>query len=587
MPTLNWIGKEKIVTHHLDVPYHVLNRVRSYDKKGEHKKDNKSKNMIIHGDNLQVLKSLLPKYEGRIDCVYIDPPYNTGNEQWIYDDNVKDPKILKWLGKVVGAESEDLCRHDKWLCMMYPRLCLLHKLLADDGFIFISINFKDELHHLRMICDEIFGSKNYIGTLTWESVTQPVNAGAAKFNLQQKVEAILLYIKRKEEFKGFKIESVISNKNYPEQGTNGPFRTEIIEKSDAGGYNRETMKFPILGQLPREGKRWQIGEKTARELEAKGRLGIFDGVVKKIIYPEDEQDSEQTIPFWSHYSAEEYGTAMSGKKAVNQILGKPTGFDTVKPVELLKALISRVPSKKAIFLDCFAGTGTLAQAVLEKNMEDQGERSFICVEKEDYCTSILEERIKRIISSYETEKEQKQNLYEKKLTLATLKDGKNIIEEAKKVKELNAGTFDKIEGPKIENDKLVVKGITKKSSHVPGTGGDFSYYEVGDPIFVGDYLNEKLDDEIIDQYIWFTETHSDYKQGSKDKNGLLGIHNFVAYYFLYKKDKTTKLALSTLRTLTKKAKSYVIYADVCTLSEQELMKYNITFKKIPRGIVRF
>ena len=141
MPTLNWIGKEKVVTHHLDVPYHVLNRVRSYDKKGEHKKDNKSKNMIIHGDNLQVLKSLLPKYEGRIDCVYIDPPYNTGNEQWIYDDNVNDPKILKWLGKVVGAESEDLCRHDKWLCMMYPRLCLLHKLLADDGFIFISINF--------------------------------------------------------------------------------------------------------------------------------------------------------------------------------------------------------------------------------------------------------------------------------------------------------------------------------------------------------------------------------------------------------------------------------------------------------------
>ena len=587
MPTLNWIGKEKVVTHHLDVPYHVLNRVRSYDKEGEHEKDNNSKNMIIHGDNLLVLKSLLPKYEGKIDCVYIDPPYNTGNEQWIYDDNVNDPKILKWLGKVVGAESEDLCRHDKWLCMMYPRLCLLHKLLADDGFIFISINFKDELHHLRMICDEIFGSKNYIGTLTWESVTQPVNAGAAKFNLQQKVEAILLYIKRKEEFKGFKIESVISNKNYPEQGINGPFRTEIIEKSDAGGYNRETMKFPILGQLPRDGKRWQIGEKTARELEAKGRLGIFDGVVKKIIYPEDELDSEQTIPFWSHYSAEEYGTAMSGKKSVNQILGEPTGFDTVKPVELLKALISRVPSKKAIFLDCFAGTGTLAQAVLEKNMEDQGERSFICVEKEGYCTWILEKRIKRVINGYETEKEQKQNLYEKKLTLATLNDGKNLVEEAKRVKELNVDTFDKIEGPKIENDKLVVKGITKKSSQVPGTGGDFSFYEVGDPIFIGDYLNEKLDDEIIDQYIWFTETHSDYKQGRKDKDGLLGINNFVAYYFLYKKDKTTKLGLSTLRTLTKKAKSYVIYADVCTLSEQELMKYNITFKKIPRGIVRF
>ena len=157
MPTLDWIGKSKVVNHHLDVPYKTLERQYSFDKGGEHKEDNGSGNMIIHGDNLEALKSLLPQYEGRIKCIYIDPPYNTGNENWVYNDNVNDPKIKKWLGKVVGQEGEDLSRHDKWLCMMYPRLKLLHKLMSKDGVIFISID-DNELYNLKMICDEIFGA---------------------------------------------------------------------------------------------------------------------------------------------------------------------------------------------------------------------------------------------------------------------------------------------------------------------------------------------------------------------------------------------------------------------------------------------
>ena len=140
MPTLEWIGKDKVVNHHLDVPYRVLERQYSYDESGRHEEDNGSENMIIHGDNLEALKSLLPQYEGRVKCIYIDPPYNTGNEGWVYNDNVNDPRIKKWLGDVVGKEGEDLSRHDKWLCMMYPRLKLLHRLLDDDGVIFISID---------------------------------------------------------------------------------------------------------------------------------------------------------------------------------------------------------------------------------------------------------------------------------------------------------------------------------------------------------------------------------------------------------------------------------------------------------------
>jgi len=146
MPVLNWIGKKDVINHHKDVPFRFL-------KKNNKKSIGNSRNLIIEGDNLEALKSLLPYYRGKIKCIYIDPPYNTGNEKWAYNDNVNSPKIKKWLGKVVG--TEDLSRHDKWLCMMYPRLKLLRGLLSDDGVIFVSID-DNEVFHLRLIMNEIF-----------------------------------------------------------------------------------------------------------------------------------------------------------------------------------------------------------------------------------------------------------------------------------------------------------------------------------------------------------------------------------------------------------------------------------------------
>src|SRR5690554_3653062 len=165
MPTLNWIGKEKVVSHHQDVPYRVLEHKYGFtSEEAEQTEPTNSGNKIIHGDNLEALKSLLPEYEGKIKCIYIDPPYNTGNESWVYNDNVNHPKIKKWLGEVVGKDGEDLTRHDKWLCMMYPRLKLLHKLLADDGAIFISID-DNEQANLKLMCDEIFGMRNFVSNI--------------------------------------------------------------------------------------------------------------------------------------------------------------------------------------------------------------------------------------------------------------------------------------------------------------------------------------------------------------------------------------------------------------------------------------
>ena len=192
MPTLDWIGKSKVINHHLEVPFRILERQYSFDVTGKHDSGHGSENMIIHGDNLEALKALLPRYENRVRLCYIDPPYNTGNEGWIYNDNVSDPRIQKWLGEVVGKEGEDLSRHDKWLCMMYPRLRLLQKLLADDGAIFISID-DNEAYFLKLICDEIFGANCFVSNISWQRTYSTRNDSKGIVN---EVEHILCYSKQ-------------------------------------------------------------------------------------------------------------------------------------------------------------------------------------------------------------------------------------------------------------------------------------------------------------------------------------------------------------------------------------------------------
>lgn len=174
MPTIEWVGKDKVINHHQEVPFRVLDYQYTYTPEVSILEESKSENTIIHGDNLDALKALLPRFENKVKCIYIDPPYNTGNENWVYNDNVNDPKMRKWLGEVVGKEGEDLTRHDKWLCMMYPRLKLLQKILSDDGAIFISID-NNEIYNLKLISDEIFGVTNYIDTISWFKKASPSN----------------------------------------------------------------------------------------------------------------------------------------------------------------------------------------------------------------------------------------------------------------------------------------------------------------------------------------------------------------------------------------------------------------------------
>ena len=521
MPILQWIGKEKVVNHHLKVPYHVLERKYSYDEKGQQEEDNGSENMIIHGDNLLALKSLLPKYEGKVKCIYIDPPYNTGNEGWVYNDNVNDPQIKKWLGEVVGKEGEDLSRHDKWLCMMYPRLRLLQKLLADDGVIFVSID-DIEAAYLKILMDEIFGKNRFIAQLIWKSRQNKDNRNVTNVSIDH--EYILCYgsklkgCKRKED----------QYKN-PDNDPRGPWVSANMVGL-ATEEARPNLHYELINpetgiNYGKPAKGWRYDRNTMAKLIAE----------KKIIWPELPSgrprkkqflaDLAGTYTGYSSIVGDEYFTR-TGSNELIQIFGN-TCFDFPKNSGLLQELIEQATDKDSIILDSFAGSGTTAHAVLKANQEDGGHRKFILIEMMDYADSITAERVKRVIQGY---------------------------------------------------------GEGKKA--VPGTGGDFSYYELGAPLMKDGFLNESVGEDVIRQYVYFMDTKENQVTEKADEPYFLGKHLETAYYFYYKKEETTVLSYDFLATVKTKAEAYVMYADQCLLSGAELLKYHITFKKIPRDIAR-
>lgn len=529
MPTLEWIGKDKVVNHHLDVPYRVLERQYSFDENGKHDADNGSENMIIHGDNLEALKSLLPQYEGRVKCIYIDPPYNTGNEGWVYNDNVNDPRIKKWLGEVVGKEGEDLSRHDKWLCMMYPRLKLLQRLLSDDGAIFISID-DNEVKYLRLIMDEIFGANCFVHELIWKNKYGP---GAFTRGVGNVHEYIICYSKRSL----LSVAAPLSDeeiKKYKNTDSKAELRGGYITQPLAtrSKDDRPNLVYPVFynGAEIWPDKQW-IWEKSR----------LYAAIEKdEVVF--NEKDGKWSVRF-KQYLRDENGKMRLGKPIsiligpynqdgtteIENIFGNKE-FNNPKPKELIKYLFSFVfdnnEDNSGIFLDSFAGSGTTAHAVLDLNKAG-GSRHFILIEMGDYADSITAERVKRVINGYG--------------------EGKNAV---------------------------------------AGTGGSFSYYELGEPLMHGDVLNENVGVEKIREYVYFTDTKSRLPEPHPDEPYFMGVHVNSAYYFYYERQAVTTLNREFLHTVKTKADAYVIYADLCTLSGAELEKYHITFKKIPRDITR-
>ena len=557
MPILQWIGKEKVVNHHLEVPCHVLSRTYSFDEEGQKEKDNGSENMVIHGDNLLALKSLLPQYEGRVKCIYIDPPYNTGNEGWVYNDAVNDPVIKRWLGEVVGKEGEDLSRHDKWLCMMYPRLRLLQRLLSDDGVIFISIG-EDEHASLKLICDEIFGIGNYI-----TDFSRQMKSGGAKGHFYTpSVDYVLAYAKNIGLLPYFR--TVLTQKQidvfYKFVETTGPMKGEkygeerLFKSSLEARANQRyyiecpdgSFAIPPGETLPskleegltvrpvKSDKVWKWTYLTYKREKEKGNI-VFKKTTKSGLVDEHGYQSK-----WNIYNKvwlkeqQEKGVVPSNlilgfenRQSAAELKQLQIKFDYAKPIHLLEYLFQLARLDSGVVLDSFAGSGTTAQAVLNMNMSDGGNRKFILIEMGDYADSITAERVKRVIHGY---------------------------------------------------------GEGKKA--VSGTGGDFSFYELGAPLMKDGFLNEDASEKAIRDYVYFMDTRENRAQEKADEPYFLGTHQGAAYYFYYKKGEATVLSYDFLATVKTEAESYVMYADSCLLSAEELSKYHITFKKIPRDIAR-
>ena len=582
MPTLEWIGKDKVINHHQDVPYRVLERQYSYDEQGQHTEDNGSENMIIHGDNLEALKSLLPRYEGKVKCIYIDPPYNTGNEGWVYNDNVNDPKIRKWLGEVVGKEGEDLSRHDKWLCMMYPRLKLLYKLLADEGVIFISID-DNELYNLKAICDEIFGSNKFVANVIWQKTYSPRNDA---LGIPYETDNILVYSKTGRWFPN-KLERTAAMDERHNSPDNDPIPWQSGDASAAGAADHQGMVYaiqqPITGKLlyPASGRHWKDEQAVVLQRMNKwakyelrniddasvraALCGISTESVRQdvmavmLAQPLEEAAVQATarydegiwpeyyftskgkggIRFKNHIKQDvgksatnlwfygDVGHTDEAKKELKGIFSGVAPIETPKPRRLIERILHIAADSNAIILDSFAGSGTTAHAVLNMNKADGGNRKFILIEMMDYADSITAERVKRVIQGY---------------------------------------------------------GEDKKA--VPGTGGNFSYYELGEPLMIGDNLNEAVGTNKIREYIWFTETKENFQNPNADKPYYLGSTAQTGYYFFYEPDRACVLDYKFLSTITVKADNYVIYADRCAINTDDLQKFKVIFKKIPRDITK-
>ena len=546
MPTLEWIGKDKVVNHHQQVPYRVLEAQYTHNAE-------RSENMIIRGDNLEALKSLLPKYEGKVKCIYIDPPYNTGNEGWVYNDNVNDPRIKKWLGEVVGKEGEDLSRHDKWLCMMYPRLKLLYKLLADNGAIFVSLDYHEQ-PVMRLVMDEIFGVSNFVSEIA--CVNKPSGRSDDKY-IATAHESIIVYRKSpKLTLGGFEPEEKIT-KRYNKKDSDGRlYREEDLRKRGSHDertdrpnlfypffYNQETDDL-IIGsndeQTPEgyiriepmkskgvEGT-WRWGQDTARAQKSyihprympnKRQWSLFEWEYL------DERGTAKPTTLWDFKDVNsERGTEMFIK-----YLGFNKGdFPNPKPVGTIQRILQIATSNNDIVLDSFAGSGTTGQAVVSMNKKDGHNRKFILVEMMDYADTITAERVKRVIDGYGS--------------------GKNAV---------------------------------------PGTGGDFTFYDLGEMLLLPNgNLNENVSTDKIREYVYYMETKEALSEGSNGNPYFMGASRGAAYYFYYDKEAITTLDYDFLATIPERADNYIIYADLCTIPTEELAKHSITFKKIPRDIAR-
>lgn len=539
MPTLHFKGKTFVQNHHLAVKYHQLipkKELSLTDKVSLHD------NLIIQGDNLIALKSLLPTYSGKIKFVNIDPPYNTGNEKWVYNDNVNSPMIKEWLGKVV--DKEDMTRHDKWLCMMMPRLKLLKELLSEDGAIAINIE-NNEYANLKLLLDEIFGESNFVGTFIWR---KKEGGGQTKEHFVTEHEYIILY--RKSPLFTW-IDDTLEGEDtsFNKEDELGKYKLVKLAKwgNTSRKEDRPKMHFPIIAPdgtkvIPYapDGNlgRWRVG-KARMDLLVESELVEFKKndndewlAYEKIYFDENDIKTikERSILY-------DLTNTADASKQLTEIFGKKDEFDTPKPLDLVKYFVSHITKENDLILDSFAGSATTAHAVLDINREDNGKRKFILIEMEDYANTITAERIRKVI-----------------------------------------------QGVKKAKNETLKKGL----------GGTFSYFGLGETIEMESLLKGKNLPSFTEfaRYLFYTATGEEFNEKLvNEKTGFIGeSKNYEAYLF-YKADidwlKKNALTLELCKSLPKyKNKQRLVFAPAKYVDDYTLLEHRIDFCQLPYEIYR-
>ncbi|QHN09249.1 site-specific DNA-methyltransferase [Proteus columbae] len=602
MPTLDFKGKQFVYSHHLSVPFRELKVETDKSLPPEGNAPSLNDNLIIHGDNLEALKALLPTHAGKVDCIFIDPPYNTGNEGWCYNDNVRSPLMQEWLKNSANpVDKEDLERHDKWLCMMWPRLLILKELLSSTGVIFATID-DNEGHSLRELMDEIFGRDNHIATLVWQKRYSRENREA----IGDVHDYIHVYAMNKEHFKLTRNKlpgteeqmSVYRNSN---NDPKGPWRP--IPITAQAGHATKDQFYKIISPsgkefYPPEGRCWGMSEKTFNDLNAQKRIyfGVNGDAQPNLIRYASEVDG--FVP-WTWWPSDEAGHTDQAKKELMAIIpDKEFSFDTIKPTKLMKRLLRIATQKDSLILDSFAGSGSTAHAILSLNEEDGGSRRFILVECEDYADALTAERVRRVIRGYPFKGKQRQELLSEKISWSVFeKKHSELMEKIAQIEAKHNDKFDRIQ-KELKDGVLTVNGERIVDEYTKGINGSFTYCTLGEPIQIESLLTGKgmPSFDALARYVFYTATGKSLETVAKTSaDGFIGETDLFRIHLFYRPDSewlrsneaalnADKIEIISKNNATKKRT--IVFAVAKFMSQKNLTEKRIEFCQLPYAIHR-
>lgn len=600
MPELQFKGKEFVYNHHLTVPFRPL--VPQPDKGiGEARLDG---NLIVHGDNLHALKALLPMYAGKVDCIFIDPPYNTGNEGWCYNDNVNSPMIREWLdANPIGLE--DGLRHDKWACMMWPRLKLLHELLAETGSFWMTLD-DNEIGHARDIMDEIFGEENFIACCIWHKVYSPKNT--AQF-FSEDHDYVLVYAKDRGSWSPNLLprsEDMEDRYINPDDDDRGPWKPSDLTARNPYSRGKYEVTGPTGKSFNSGTRYWRQSIEKFHEMDADNRIwwGESGGNMpaqKRFLSEVKQGVTPQTI--WDY---SDVGHTQEAKKQLNSIMAYGSddiSFITPKPTRLIERVLQLGCSANGLILDSFAGSGTTAHAVLAANARDNGNRRFILVEGEDYADKLTAERVRRVINGYSFEGTQREELHRESLTFTKLRNANTLLEKIQQIETLDGPKFDRI-SKTVKDGALIVIGERDCEEAAPGLGGEFAFCTLGEPVEMDSILaGQSLPDQAtLAGLLWHTATAtpldpSAVAPAAEIGEGIarLGEYAGRTYWLVYKpeldwlKSGEAALSLSMARAIAASTPgNHLVFAPAKFVSRELLAreKLDVDYAPLPFALYR-